>query len=152
MSDSFETLWTVACQALLPMGFPRQEYWCGLPFPSLGNLPDPGIECSSCMGNWVLYHWATREVLLCTFSALYMFPSLRLLEAVGNYASHWHQRLRLLKPQYPNIQHIYLCSLLGNQNLSIFHFTRPRNRAEVADLISAMCPWLSVPDEPTSTP
>ena len=36
--------WTVACQAPLSMGFPRQEYWSGLPFPSPGDLPDPGIE------------------------------------------------------------------------------------------------------------
>ena len=36
------TPWTVACQALLSMGFPRQEYWRGLPFPSPGGLPDPG--------------------------------------------------------------------------------------------------------------
>ena len=42
MSDSLATPGTVACQAL-PMGFPRQEYWSGLPFPSL-DLPDPGIE------------------------------------------------------------------------------------------------------------
>ena len=41
---SFETPWTAACQAPLFMGFPRQEYWGGLPFPSPGNLPDPGIE------------------------------------------------------------------------------------------------------------
>ena len=38
------TLWTVACQALLSMGFPRQECWNGLPFPSLGDLPNPEIE------------------------------------------------------------------------------------------------------------
>ena len=38
------TLWTVACQALLYMEFPRQEYWNGLPFPSPGDLPDSGIE------------------------------------------------------------------------------------------------------------
>ena len=36
--------WTVGCQAPLSMGFPRQEYWSGLPFPSPGDLPDPGIE------------------------------------------------------------------------------------------------------------
>ena len=36
--------WTVACQAPLSMGFPRQEYWSGLPFPSPGDLPDPGIK------------------------------------------------------------------------------------------------------------
>ena len=39
--------WTVACQAPLSMGFPRQEYWSGLPFPSLGNLPNPGVESAS---------------------------------------------------------------------------------------------------------
>ena len=40
----FATQWTVACQAPLFMGFPRQEYWTGLPFLSLGDLPNPGIE------------------------------------------------------------------------------------------------------------
>ena len=38
------TPWTVAYQALLYMGFSRQEYCSGLPFPSPGDLPDPGIE------------------------------------------------------------------------------------------------------------
>ena len=47
MSDSFVTPWTVTCQAPLPMGFPRQECWSGLPFPSPGDLPDPGIKPSS---------------------------------------------------------------------------------------------------------
>ena len=40
----FVTLWSVACQAPLSMGFSRQEHWSGLPFPSPGDLPDPGIE------------------------------------------------------------------------------------------------------------
>ena len=40
----FATPWTVAYQASPSMGFPRQEYWSGLPFPSPGDLPDPGIE------------------------------------------------------------------------------------------------------------
>ena len=44
MFDSFETPWTIARQAPLPTGFPRQEYWSGLPFPSTGDLPDPGIK------------------------------------------------------------------------------------------------------------
>ena len=38
------TPWTVACRAPLSMGFPRQEYWSGLPFPSPGDLPNAGIE------------------------------------------------------------------------------------------------------------
>ena len=41
------TPWTVACQAPLSMGFSRQEYWSGLPFPSPGDLPDSGIEPKS---------------------------------------------------------------------------------------------------------
>ena len=40
----FMTAWTVARQALLSLGFPRQEYWSGLPFPSPGDLSDPGIK------------------------------------------------------------------------------------------------------------
>jgi len=43
----FATPWTVAYQASLSMGFSRQEYWSGLPFPSPGDLPDPGIEPGS---------------------------------------------------------------------------------------------------------
>ena len=43
----FATPWTVAHQAPLFMGFPRQEYWSGLPFPSAGDLPNPGIEPES---------------------------------------------------------------------------------------------------------
>ena len=46
MSD-FATPWTVAYQAPQPMEFSRQEYWSGLPFPSLGDLPNRGIEPGS---------------------------------------------------------------------------------------------------------
>ena len=42
VSDSFTILWTVAGQAPLSIGFPRQVYWSGLPFPSPGELPDAG--------------------------------------------------------------------------------------------------------------
>ena len=61
--SNLATSWTVACQAPLSMGFPRQEYWSGLSFPPPGDLPDPGIEPSSpvvsCTGRWTLplYHW-----------------------------------------------------------------------------------------------
>ena len=44
MSDSFVSSWTIANQAPLSMGFSRQEYWSGLPFPTPGDLPNPGIE------------------------------------------------------------------------------------------------------------
>ena len=46
MSDSV-TPWIVAYLASLSMGFSRQEYWSGLPFPSPGDLPDPGIAPGS---------------------------------------------------------------------------------------------------------
>ena len=40
----FASLWTVACQAPLSMGFSQQEYWSGLPFPLPGDRPDQGME------------------------------------------------------------------------------------------------------------
>ena len=43
----FATPWTVACQAPLSMRFSKQEYWSGLPCPSPGDLPNPGIEPAS---------------------------------------------------------------------------------------------------------
>ena len=55
----FVTLLTVARQAPLSMGFSRQEYWSGLPFPTPRDLPDPEIKLSShvsCIGRRVLYH------------------------------------------------------------------------------------------------
>ena len=42
--DPMDTPWTIASQAPLSMGFPRGEYWSGLPFPSPGDFPDPGLE------------------------------------------------------------------------------------------------------------
>ena len=44
MSDLFATLWTVSRQVLLSMGFFRQEYWSGLPFPPPGDLPNPRLN------------------------------------------------------------------------------------------------------------
>ena len=56
----FATPWTVAHQAPLSMGFPRQEYWSGLPCPPPGDLPDPGMESTSpmstCIGRQALYN------------------------------------------------------------------------------------------------
>ena len=47
MSNSSATSWTIAYEASLSMGFPRQGYSSGLPFPSPGDLPDPGIDLMS---------------------------------------------------------------------------------------------------------
>ena len=58
----FATLWTVTHQPPLSMGFFKQEYWNGLPFPS------PGLTqgSNSCLlhGRWILYHWAPRVACL----------------------------------------------------------------------------------------
>ena len=54
----FATPWTVACQAPLSMGFPRQENWNGLPFLSPRDLPNPGIEPGSPV-------WQANSLPLC---------------------------------------------------------------------------------------
>ena len=63
----FVTPWTVARQAPLSTGFPRQEYWSGLPCPPPGDLPDPGIEPSSpsspALARGFFAASATREAL-----------------------------------------------------------------------------------------
>ena len=56
------TPWTVAHEALLSIGFSRQEYWRGLPCPPPGDLPDSGIEPAS-LGRRILYHCA-----ICTYT------------------------------------------------------------------------------------
>ena len=57
MSDPFATPWAVTHQTPLFLGFLRQEYWSGLPFPSPGDLPDPGIKPTS-------PHWQADLLLL----------------------------------------------------------------------------------------
>ena len=61
----FATLWTVARQTLLSMGFSKQEYWSGLPCPPPGDLPNPGIELTSLMSpalaGWFFTTTATWE-------------------------------------------------------------------------------------------
>ena len=51
----FVTPWTIGHQAPLSMGFPRPAYWSGFPFPSPGDLPDPGIEPGLLHCRWILY-------------------------------------------------------------------------------------------------
>ena len=57
----FAIPWTVAYQVPSSMGFSRQEYWSGLPFPSTEDLPDPGIEPRSPALAGVFFTPATRE-------------------------------------------------------------------------------------------
>ena len=58
------TLWAVARRAPLSMGFSRKGYWSGLPFPSPGDLPDPGNQTQVfCIAGRFFTDWATREAL-----------------------------------------------------------------------------------------
>ena len=61
----FVTLWTIASQAPLAIGFSRQEYGSGLSCPLPEDLPDTATETQSyifCVGRWILYHQHTREM------------------------------------------------------------------------------------------
>ena len=59
---TYVTLWTVARQAPLSVGFSRQEYWRGLPCPPPGDLPDPGIKPASLMFPALLGGFFTTSV------------------------------------------------------------------------------------------
>ena len=63
----FVTLWTIACQAPLPMGFSRQEYWSALPCPSPGDLPDPGIKPMSPVSPAPAGEFFTTSATVCTY-------------------------------------------------------------------------------------
>ena len=82
MSNSYAKPWTVACQAPLSMGFPRQKYW--LPFPSPGDLLSPGVESRT--GMEILYHWATWEApSLLPFIYLSLIAMLRSYPPQGSF-------------------------------------------------------------------
>ena len=72
MSDSLQP-WTVACQPPLPMEFPRQKYWSGLPFPPPGDLPNPGIKLMP----MCLLYWQADYFSLPPPGTLFMFFSIR---------------------------------------------------------------------------
>ena len=72
----FVILWTVACQGPLSMGFSRQGYWSGLPCPSLGDLPDPGIEPTSLMSPALASGFLTTSATRCTHWFFYCFSLL----------------------------------------------------------------------------
>ena len=57
----FANPWTIAHQAPLSMGFSRQEHWSGLPFPSPGDLPDPGIKSVSLVSPALAGRFFTAE-------------------------------------------------------------------------------------------
>ena len=92
----FVILWTVACQALLSMGFSRQEYWSGLPCPLPGDLPNPGVKSghpalqaaslpSEPQGNMYTH----VRVMMNLYSPLEDFPAAALLTFEARSLSLW---------------------------------------------------------------
>ena len=74
----FATPWAVAHQAPPSMGFPRQEYWCGLPFPSPGDLPDTGIkskspESAALAGGFFTPEPTVKPVYVYTYVYIYLY-------------------------------------------------------------------------------
>ena len=89
MSESSATTQTLARQAPLSMGFSRQEYWGGLPFPPLVDLPNPRISQVYLIGRWILNHCATwRWGKYLLFSSLRSLPSHRM---EGTWAPNQHR-------------------------------------------------------------
>ena len=90
MSDSFATPCTAALRAPLSMGFSRQEYWSRLPFPSPGDLPDPGIEPVSpaLAGRFFTTKppgkplFCKEIILICTILIITLFSVLRKLKKI----------------------------------------------------------------------
>ena len=79
----FATLWTVALQSPLSMGFSRQEYWSGLPFPPPGYLPNPGVKPVSPVSPALAGRFFTTEPpgkpnsrLACLYLVVYHFPDI----------------------------------------------------------------------------
>jgi len=88
------TPWTVACQA--PLGFPRQEYWSGLPFSTLGDLPNPWIKPAS-PGCRIFYHctpWGSHNVCLSGSISflLVKMGELFSLQTKPSPSTHWYTR------------------------------------------------------------
>ena len=96
--DLFVTPWTVAHQAPLSMGFPRQEYRSGLPCPPPGDLLNPGIESISpvapALAGGILYHWATwkpteEDESERKWNSSVQFSSVQSLSHVRLFATPW---------------------------------------------------------------
>ena len=90
MSDSFANPWTIACQASVLMGLPRQENWSELPFPSPGIFPTQG-------SNLCLLYWQAVSLPLSHQRSPYMYTHTHLLPLVAfpNVAHKWYPSKKL---------------------------------------------------------
>ena len=134
----YATPWTVACQTSLSMGFSGQEYWSGLPFPSPGDLPNPGIKsvspanicacvciceqgcvkvCTS-VHVWFIYSYfpllEKRDVLYISFLTIYQPTEAIWTKVWTNTEQNTHEILEFLHTLFCFL----LCSYLAVPSLS----------------------------------
>ena len=95
MSNSFATSWTVACQASLSMGFPRQKHWSDLPFLLQGIVPTQGLNLS-------LLHWQVDSLPLShQGSLMHLFSPVQFSHSVVSY-SLWPHESQHARPPCPS--------------------------------------------------
>ena len=156
MSDSFVTLRAVTRQAPLSVGFPRQEHWSGLPLPSPGDLPHPGIkpvswsikchECVHCCGDPQWYTAASGP-----WQATRSFRSHGGPGAAGRKPAEWTPHVRFLNTLCVSHVGLTLLSRFGKVTKKTFLSTPygpPRVMAAPGCLWSArlLTPWATFPD------
>ena len=116
MSDSFATPWTVACQAPLSMGFPRQEYLSGLLFLFQGIFQIHGLNPHLLHCRQILYYWAIGEVLMNICIVKMIRPALTDFSWLTIHFSSWLGLItKLLLLMVPNVSNGELsegCSLV----------------------------------------
>ena len=94
----FVTPWTVAHQAPLSMGFSRQEYWSRLPFPSLGDLPDLGIEPRSPASEADALTSEPQSLLKCTWNGI-IIPNM-LYSVYRPICGYWNWLFKSMSQEY----------------------------------------------------
>ena len=114
------------CSPPLSMGFSRQEYWSGLPFPSPGDLPDPGIEPRSpALAGMFLTVWATKEVPLrdnCVNS-----------KAMGRLLRWWRSKM-WRSSFFPQIHQKYICMWNNSYRIPTECWLKPQTSKRQANL------------------
>ena len=102
----FLTLWTIAHQTSLSMGFPRQESWSGLPSPSPGDLLEPRIKPSSTslqMDSLLLSHWGSLQQSVTFFQMMEIWFSLSF-----SFNLCWSLFIYLVHPPTPQFEYYWL--------------------------------------------
>ena len=148
LSHSFETPWTIARHAPLFMGFPRQEYWSGLPYPPPGDLPDPGMEPASPALAGGFYHWATRQVF--KFGQFWKIRMAFLVwKLVGS--NEWREHLQGSAPMHPEdigiqefvyLKYKSLSPGVKSHHITCFCFSQRRKMPRRLTSDTILCVWL----------